>query len=193
MDPISICMALAQFAPTIAGWLGGSKAQDVAQKVVGIAQAVTNTNNPDQAVAAIQNDPAMAEKFQEAVLSRHLQLAQLAHDETMAEIQADIANTASINATMQVEAKADHWPTYSWRPFIGFCFGILAMTSGVTVAVCYLGVMFWQKPPTLLAQLPSMIGAEAGVMATMSPVLGIASWFRGKMQADPRIPTDSRG
>ena len=49
----------------------------------------------------------------------------------------------------------------------------------------------------MLAQLPGMIGAEAGVMATMAPVLGIASWFRGKMQADsnnrPRVPTDNRG
>jgi len=28
-------------------------------------------------------------------------------------------------------------------------------------------------------------------MATIAPVLGTASWFRGKMQADPSIPTIS--
>lgn len=176
MDPITICMALAQFAPTIAGWLGGSKAQDVAQKVVGIAQAVTNTSNPDQAVAAIQNDPAMAEKFQEAVLSQHLQLAQLAHDETMAELQADIAQVQSVNQTMQIEAAKDHWPSYSWRPFIGFMFGLY-------VAAMWILPLFHVQPVALSPDLTLTVGG----------ILGVASFFRGKMQADPRVPSDNRG
>jgi hypothetical protein len=28
---------------------------------------------------------------------------------------------------------------------------------------------------------------------TIGAVLGVASFFRGKMQADPRVPSDSRG
>lgn len=193
MPLIPIAMALAQFAPMIAGWLGGSKAEDVAAKVVGIAQTVTGQSAPDAALAAIQADPNLSMQFQKAVLDQQVQLAQIASDEAKAELAADQANTAAINQTMQVEAKADHWPTYSWRPFVGFCFGLLGLTSGLTVAVAYIGVMFFGSNAAVLGQLPGMLGAEAAVMATMAPVLGIASYFRGKMQANPATPTDNRG
>ncbi|MFM0013704.1 hypothetical protein [Paraburkholderia sediminicola] len=190
---IPIAMALAQFAPMIAGWLGGSKAQDVATKVVSIAQTVTGQSAPDAALAAIQADPNLAMQFQKAVLDNQVQIAQIAADVEKAELAADTANTQAVNATMQTEAKADHWPTYSWRPFVGFCFGLLAVLSGLTVVGCYIGVMFARVEPAILSYLPGMLGAEAAVMGTMAPVLGIASYFRGKMQANPAIPTDNRG
>ncbi|HDR9078197.1 TPA: hypothetical protein QDA98_000747 [Burkholderia vietnamiensis] len=193
MPLIPIAMALAQFAPMIAGWLGGSKAEDVATKVVGVAQAVTGQSAPDAAVAALQADPNLAMQFQKAMLEQQGQLAQIAADVTRAELAADVANTSAINQTMQVEAKADHWPTYSWRPFVGFCFGVLGLISGMTVAGAYLGVMFLHADSKVLTDIPGMLGAEAAVMATMAPVLGIASYFRGKMQANPGIPTDNRG
>lgn len=193
MPLIPIAMALAQFAPMIAGWLGGSKAEDVATKVVGVAQDVTGQSAPDAALAALQADPNLAIAFQKAMLEQQGQLAQIAADVTKAELAADTADTAAVNATMQVEAKADHWPTYSWRPFVGFCFGILALISGMTVAGAYLGVMFLHADPKVLTDIPGMLGAEAAVMATMAPVLGIASYFRGKMQANPGIATDNRG
>ncbi len=193
MPLIPIAMALAQFAPMIAGWLGGSKAETIAGKVVGIAQTVTGQSVPDAALAAIQADPNLSMQFQKAVLDQQVQLQQIALQQEQAELAADQANTSTINATMQVEAKADHWPTYSWRPFVGFCFGLMGLVSGATVAAAYLGVMFMHSNPAILGQLPGMLGSEAAVMATMAPVLGIASYFRGKMQANPNLPTDNRG
>lgn len=193
MPLIPIAMALAQFAPMIAGWLGGSKAEDVAGKVVCIAQAVTGQSAPDAALAAIQADPTLSLQFQKAVLDQQAQLAQIAADVTKAELAADTADTQAVNQTMQVEAKADHWPTYSWRPFVGFCFGVLGVQAGLTVAVSYIGVMFFRADPGVLSYLPGMLGAEAAVMGTMAPVLGIASYFRGKMQANPAVATDNRG
>ncbi|WP_260449335.1 hypothetical protein [Burkholderia seminalis] len=77
MPLIPIAMALAQFAPMIAGWLGGSKAEDVATKVVGVAQAVTGQSAPDAALAALQADPNLALQFQKAVLEQQSQLAQI--------------------------------------------------------------------------------------------------------------------
>ncbi|HDR9003210.1 TPA: hypothetical protein QDA99_002794 [Burkholderia vietnamiensis] len=193
MPLIPIAMALAQFAPMIAGWLGGSKAEDVATKVVGVAQAVTGQSAPDAALAALQADPNLALQFQKAVLDQQAQLAQIAADVTKAELAADAANASAVNQTMQIEARSDHWPTYSWRPFVGFCFGVLALISGMTVACAYLGVMFLHADPKVLTDIPGMLGAEAAVMATMAPVLGIASYFRGKMQANPVVATDNRG
>ncbi|MBR7999256.1 3TM-type holin [Burkholderia vietnamiensis] len=182
MPLIPIAMALAQFAPMIAGWLGGSKAEDVATKVVGVAQAVTGQSAPDAALAALQADPNLAMQFQKAVLEQQAQLAQIAADVTKAELAADAANTLAINQTMQVEAKADHWPTYSWRPFVGFCF-----------AIAWIG-------DYLL--LPILHGYNSAIVVPVVPpeawlaiggVLGVASFFRGRMQADPRVASDNRG
>lgn len=68
MDPISIALALAKFAPSLIQYFTGSdKAEAVAQKVVEIAQTVTGTTVPDAALAAIQTDPQKAMEFQLAV------------------------------------------------------------------------------------------------------------------------------
>ncbi|MCP3709718.1 hypothetical protein M3I54_22505 [Paraburkholderia sp. CNPSo 3274] len=194
---LTIALALASLAghlaPTIAGWLGGSKAQDVATQVVNTAMTLTGQPTGDAALAAIQADPNLAMQWQKAMIDSQTQLAQISGDVTKAELSADQANTAAVNQTMQTEAKADHWPTYSWRPFVGFCFGVMGLLSGGTVAAAYIGVMFLHSDPAVLAQVPGMLGAEAAVMATMAPVLGIASYFRGKMQANPALPTDNRG
>jgi hypothetical protein len=101
--------------------------------------------------------------------------------------QASLVDGAGLNALAQLEARVESWPTYGWRPFIGFAFGLMGIVSGLTVAVCYIGVVFFNANATVLGTLPQMIGSEAAIMATMAPVLGIASWFRGKMQADPTI------
>lgn len=100
------------------------------------------------------------------------------HQETLLKIQTDaeIRSVEAVNASIQAEAKADHWPTYGWRPFIGFQFGFYVMAQWVLP-------MLNQKPPTVDPQLMLVIGA----------ILGVASYFRGKAQADPSIPTDNRG
>ncbi|MFM0256114.1 3TM-type holin [Paraburkholderia sediminicola] len=182
MPLIPIAMALAQFAPMIAGWLGGSKAEDVAGKLVGIAQAVTGQSAPDAALAAIQSDPNLSLQFQKAVLDQQAQLAQIAADIEKAQLAADQANTAVVNQTMQVEAKADHWPTYAWRPFVGFCFGFAWIGAYFIIPVLR---GWWPN----IAQ-PS-IPPEAWV--AIGGVLGVASFFRGKMQSDPRVLSDNRG
>lgn len=89
MPLIPIAMALAQFTPMIAGWLGGSKAEEVAGKVVGIAQAVTGQSAPDAAVAALQADPNLAYQFQAKVLEQQAHLADVAADVRKAEIAAE--------------------------------------------------------------------------------------------------------
>lgn len=78
---------------------------------------------------------------------------------------------------MQVEAKSDHWPTYTWRPFVGFVFGIAWLGVYLVLPLCRLPV------PVIPPEAWLAIGG----------VLGVASFYRGKMQADPRIPTDNRG
>lgn len=67
LDPISVAMGLAQFAPTVVRWLSGSdKAEQVAQRVVDVAEAVTGQAGP-AAVQALQADPALVLQFRQAL------------------------------------------------------------------------------------------------------------------------------
>lgn len=191
---LPIAIALAQFAPMIAGMLGGPKAADVATKVVGIAQAVTGQSTPDAALAAIQANPELAMQFQTRLVDSHVELANIAADVEKAQIAASVQNASDINKTMQAEGNSEHWQTYSWRPFIGFAVGFNTFASGLLVLIVFVPVMFGSAPAAAaLANLPTALGALAAINATVLPVVGIASWFRGKMQADPAINTVNRG
>ena len=124
------------------------------------------------------------------------QLAQIAGETKRVGTEANVDIIKAINGTMVAEAASDHWPTYTWRPFIGFCFGILAMLVGLLTFAVYAGVMFKQytgMDQGLITTLPAMITSMIGVLGIMSPILGIASYFRGKAQADPNVNTDNRG
>lgn len=184
MDPISIAMALGQFAPMLTKWITGSdKAEAVAQKAVGIAQAVTGATTGDAALLQLQTDPRMVLQFRQAVLDQQEHFEQLA-----------VQNAADVNKTMQAEAGADHWPTYSWRPAIGFAVALNVVGATLLVLVVFAATVLGGKTAaTAVAQLPMVLGALAGINTTVLPILGIASWFRGKMQADPNVPADARG
>ena len=65
---IGAALGLVGFAPIIARWLGGEQAQDVATKVVDIAQRVTGTLDPLEAIQCLQNNTDMVSEFQRAVI-----------------------------------------------------------------------------------------------------------------------------
>ena len=75
MAPIlPVVMGLAQVAPMIARWLGGENAGQVAEKVVGIAKAVTGAQSPEEALQRIQTDAKAALDFQLAVMANEKDL-----------------------------------------------------------------------------------------------------------------------
>lgn len=88
MDPITIALGLAQLAPIVAGWFGGSKAQDNAQKVVDIAAKVLPGTPPDQLAEALKANPDKLLEFQKAV--------QAEHTEVMRAVLADIQNARGV-------------------------------------------------------------------------------------------------
>lgn len=104
-----------------------------------------------------------------------------------------VANAADVNKSMQAEAAAEHWPTYAWRPAIGFAVALNVLMTSITVALAYVMVIFMARDPAVLSYLPAMLGAMAALVGVVSPILGIASWFRGRMQADPALPTVNKG
>lgn len=75
MDPISIGLALAQFAPSLIKYFTGSdKAADVAGKVIDIAKTVTGAPDGAAALAVIQADPNKVLEFRSAAMAQDADL-----------------------------------------------------------------------------------------------------------------------
>lgn len=75
MDPITIAMALANFAPSIIKLITGSdKAEAVAGSVIEIAKVVTGTNTPEAALNAITGDPNKVIEFRTAIAAQQVEL-----------------------------------------------------------------------------------------------------------------------
>lgn len=153
MDPISIAMMAARFVPSIIGMFAGDDAEDKANKVIGIAKAVTGLVDPREAVDALSSSPDLEAKFRENVMNYQLALA-----------QEDTKRVMAVNQTMQEESKSERWPQWSWRPFNGFLFGI-------TVFCNYIVLPILDK---------ATVDNIEVALAAWSAVLGVSAWHRGK-------------
>lgn len=85
----------------------------------------------------------------------------------------------AVNQTMQTEAKSEHWPQYSWRPFWGFVSG--GAFGFVVGLCCYLGFKaVIGGNPQALAMVPQLVTAFSTLFAIPGAILGVTAWHRGK-------------
>lgn len=100
-------------------------------------------------------------------------------------------------ASDNVQLPADdtlHWPSYTWRPTIGFAVAFNVVLCPVLALVVFGAVICGNdRASDAIGHLPAVLGALCGINATVLPILGIASYFRGKMQADPNVAADPKG
>lgn len=183
MNPIDIIKAsLPWIGTALGGPLGGAAASFVGDKL-GIPSATIDTV---KSVLAGMS-PEKLEEFKQHDQEFQVKMTQLGYDQLyrmeQLNTQAQMQGASDINKTMQAEAGSEHWPTYSWRPAIGLAVAFNLVSASLVVFVAY---MF---KPDLVPQLPGMLTAQAGLNAVAMPILGIASYFRGKAQADPTVPT----
>lgn len=69
MDPITLALGLANFAPSLLRFFGaGEKPVAVAEKAVELARAVTGAPDGEAALAALQADAKLAHEYRQAVL-----------------------------------------------------------------------------------------------------------------------------
>lgn len=180
---------LTSIAPTAATLLGGPAAgmavkfladklggSDTVEAVTSALNGLTETPEGRVKLAEIDSD------LRKHAISAGIDLEKLA-----------VENATDVNKTMQSESASEHWPTYSWRPAIGFAVAFNVLITSITVGISYGMVIFINKDPATLNYLPAMLGAMAALIAVVSPILGIASWFRGKAQADLNINTNNKG
>lgn len=194
MDWKSILGGIAPTLGTVLATAGGPVGMVAGAALQAVSRAVLN--RPDgtesEVAQAIQSGlpPDAVVALQKADNDFHLAMEQ---QFTAQQAQA-VQNAADVNASLQAEAKADHWPTYSWRPWIGFCFGAnLILSTTLVIGVFAAQVFNAPGADKAIAALPGTLGALAAISGLATPILGIASWFRGRMQADPTIKTDNRG
>jgi hypothetical protein len=163
--------------PAIGTALGGPAGAAVG---VMLGKAMGTEATPDAVAAALSPDALVKLREVEADLQK-------------AQIDADSAGVLAVNTTMQVEAKSDHWPTYTWRPAIGFAVALNTLAASVIVLAVFVAQILGVDAHEAIAQMPTTLGALAAMNGTALPILGIASWYRGKMQANPAVPSDNRG
>lgn len=158
-----------------------------------LASAIGGDGTANDVLNKLTSNQELLLKAKEFELTHQETLLKLKLDYEVELAKVDSSNTQSVNSTIQEEAKSDHWPTYTWRPFIGFCFGVNLFATSMTVCIIYILVICGVADNKLLQYLPDFLSSMAALLAVPMPILGIASWFRGRMQADPNIPTDNRG
>ena len=169
----SIANTVGKIAPVLGGLLGGPAGASVGTL---IATTLGVENTPDAVSEALRINPEAAIKLAEIESNEKIKLRELLLEQAKAELAADTQVISDVNKTIQSEAASEHWPTYAWRPFIGFSFGM------------YINSM-WVLP--LLHITPAVLSAD--LTLAIGGILGIASYFRGKAQADPAVPFNNKG
>lgn len=161
--------------PILGGAVGGPAGVALG-KVLSLAVG-SSKGTPDDVLDILTNSSEALQKAKEFEATHQETLLKLTLEHELEMRKADSVDIGNVNTTMQEEAKSDHWPTYSWRPYNGFLFG-------TTIFCCYFLL------PLLGIPIPVI---PESVWLAWGAVLGVASWFRGKAQADPTIKTDNRG
>jgi len=126
-----------------------------------IASAFGVKNEPTAIHNAIKSDPDAAVKLAKLELDNKALLQQQL-------LVAETGRIQSINATMRAESKSEHWMQWSWRPLVGFIFGITFFGVYMVLPLAKIGV------PAIPTEAWMMIGA----------VLGVASWHRGAAKVE---------
>ena len=157
-------------APYAITALGGPLAPIVAS----VVSSVTGTSK-ESVTETLESLSLTSEgkvKLKEIEAATQIKLAELGFSSLQSLEEIKFKAVAEVNATMRSETTAEKWPQYSWRPYNGFLFGTTIFCTYFVLPLC--GVQAPVIPPE--------------IWGTWGLILGVASFYRGKMQADPAIP-----
>jgi hypothetical protein len=105
MDPISIALGLAQFAPSIMRFFGiGEKSVGVVAKVIDIAQTITGAPTSPEALAAIQKNQELQHAFNMAILENDSELEAAYLKDTQSARDRDVAIRAGGNHNYRADS-----------------------------------------------------------------------------------------
>jgi len=132
----------------------------------GLASLFGTDADPEKIAQAINADPEAMIKIRQYELANEKHLNELI-------IKAGTAEITAVNATMQTEAKSDHWWVSGWRPFWGFssatAWAFLAITFGIAVL----------RGDGVGIAISAFSSIPRSFWLIPLSVLGVASWHRG--------------
>ena len=173
MDWSDITGFIGQAAPLLGGILAGPAGAAAGRLV---ASALGVEDKPDAVAEALKADPQALAKVRELELQQAVDLRKLAIQAEQNQLAADTQRILAINATMQAEAKSEHWLQWAWRPINGILFGVTLTLNYVAPAIINALVLPWldaSVKPVVAGTIPDMVFISWGA------VLGVAAWHSG--------------
>lgn len=154
---------------------GGGVVMSLVQSVLGLGP----DTKPEDIAAALTPENVL--KLRDLEYKHQETLVKAGYDYDVAMRQADSADLAAVNTTMQAEAKSEHWLQWSWRPLNGYtlAIGSLALVLGTLYLA---GVAVLGKDLTILNAIPTVVMAVASALAVPGAVCGVTAWHRGVAQ-----------
>lgn len=156
MGPISVALALADAVPALVGLLKGPQASETAAKVIDAAKAITGHAYPEDAVAAVQADPAKLAELRATVMQLDLEYT-----------KAQLADVASARAMQSTALQQQD--TFSKR----FAYYFAAGWSAFAV-VFFFAATFCKIPPENLRIVDTILGFVLG-----TAIASIFNWLYG--------------
>lgn len=162
---IAVGSAIAELVlPQLGKWIAGDKGEKVAGQVVGMAQTITGTGDPEAALAALRQSAELQAKLQKRLI----------------EVDADLerentARLAEINATMRAEiASSDAFVRRSRPAFlyiIALAFGVQII--GMTLVGGAAVLAYPAQAGGILKGLAEVVGATIALYGVALPVCGV--------------------
>jgi hypothetical protein len=100
---IPFAQALASFAPLIGRWIEGNQGEQVAHKVVDIAQSVTGEKEVQKILQTLKIDPQMLIQFQQGVLKIEQDLEEAEHKDRESARLRDMALTTAGRSNVRAD------------------------------------------------------------------------------------------
>lgn len=162
--------------PVLGGALGGPAGATVGAAVAK-AIGVSSAASPSVLDTVISLDSDAIYKLRALESSERIRMEELTNAAKASESSAELETLKTINETMQAEAKSEHWVQFSWRPFIGFAFGLaFLVVAGLCCLIAWDAVQ--AKDLSSINMIPQLVFAFSALFAIPAAVLGVAAWRR---------------
>lgn len=172
MDPISIAWGIASFAaPRLAKWLGGDKAEDVANQVVGIAQSVTGVDNGSAALTALKSNPEAVIEFQRQIGELEVRL-----------YEEETKRLVAVNETIRAESASNDPYVRRWRPTFGYAMAVTWTIQTLVTGAGILASVIWRpsEAGVIIMAIAEANAATVPMWAVALSVIGVSVYQRSK-------------